>query len=573
MNKRLAFFLPFRRQIVLLAAGGIVSSVFSALLLPYLSKLLIDNSFLKKDLHEFLRLSIAGSLVFVCGVAARSFYDLFKRKALTRTKMRLAGDFVRKLFSHDLSFFQAGSAGQNMYQLGDIDTVSRLIIERIPSAMTDAVICVAIFSCAFILERRMALLLGVLSPLFFLKSVYIRKGTMKVYGELWQCNSLFVKRTYEALSRMQIIKVFGLEGWQRRRYLRGLIENIRLEVRSLRLITVNSLASAFLSKAVYGAMSLYGGWLIIRGEISFGTYAAAMLYLTQLGMLLQSVSGSLENAAQEVIALERFCAVIEKEPVIRDAPLAVEARRLQSHIRVSRVTFGYRKERPVFKGLDLTIRAGTWAGVVGASGCGKTTLGSLIARLFDPWEGAVLFDDIPLTRLRLKSLRERVAVALQEPLLFDLSFYENIAVGMHGVTRRQVEGVARTVALHDFVARLPDGYDTLIGENACKLSQGYKQRVALARAVVRRADILIIDEATSSIDSATEEKIFRALRRERKGLTTIVISHRLFSVRDAERIFLIRTDGVIEEGTHDELARTSVAYRELFSNQMEGCSV
>jgi ATP-binding cassette subfamily B protein len=294
-----------------------------------------------------------------------------------------------------------------------------------------------------------------------------------------------------------------------------------------------------------------------------------MLYIAQLGAILGSLGYKLEYFTQGTILLEKFFEVMNLEPRIKDLPGAVNIRFLKGEIHFNDVWFGYQQNRPILKGVNFTIPPSFWISIVGPSGCGKTTLVNLILRLYEPSRGKVLLDGLDLRLIRLESLRKKIAIATQQPFLFDVPIKENIAYGLKGVSEEQITQAAKAACVHDFIEQLPKGYDTLIGEDACRLSQGLKQRIAIARAIARDPDLLILDEATSSVDSPTEERIFKALREKRQGLSTIVVSHRLFSIKDADRIYFFRQDGNIEEGTHSQLLFASPLYRDFFQNQQE----
>ena len=217
--------------------------------------------------------------------------------------------------------------------------------------------------------------------------------------------------------------------------------------------------------------------------------------------------------------------------------------------------------------MDLDIPPYAWMAIVGSSGCGKSTLINLILRLYEPSRGEVLLDGMDLRMVCLNDLRKNIAIATQQPLLFDISIRENISCGLKNITQEEIEEAARIACLDDHIKELPQGYDTLIGEDACLLSHGLKQRVALARAIARKPCLLILDEAISSVDVLTEEKILLALRQKRRNLSTIIISHRLFAVKDADRIYFLKGDSIIEEGTHAELMAKSQSYHDFFKNQ------
>jgi len=348
-----------------------------------------------------------------------------------------------------------------------------------------------------------------------------------------------------------------------------LIKNIRWRIRSFRWGLISSIGSSFLSKAIFGIVTLYGGWQIIKGNLSLGSYTAVMIYLTQLGSLLESLGFRLRNFVQETVSLEKLFEVLNTEAKVRDLPQAKGLKNMKGEVSFKNVRFGYEANSPVFDGLNFTIPAFSWIGIVGPSGCGKTTLFNLILRLYDPWTGEVALDSQDLKLIKIKSLRENIAIATQQPFLFDASIKENISYGLKGINQVEIEEVARITCIDNFVNQLAEGFDTAIGEDAFRLSQGFKQRVALARAILRKPRLLILDEATSSVDSLTEEQIFKNLKKEREGLTTLIISHRLFSIKDADRIYFLKSKGIMEEGAHQELLLASQSYREFFQNQTD----
>ncbi|MGD0336682.1 MAG: ABC transporter ATP-binding protein [Candidatus Omnitrophota bacterium] len=564
----LRFFLPYRRRIILLIGLEILSAAF-LLAGPYFSKFYIDKAFLNKNMAAFLKITIFGAAVFLVSSVATLTRDIIKKKSSSRIKINLAGKFIKHLFSLDLSFFQSHSIGENFYRISDIDTISHFIAEDIPALVADLFKLTAIFSISLFLDYRLAAAMVILSPFFFLQSFKIRKKLRSLYEELWKSQIKLSKRLQEGLSRILVIKAFSLERLQRYAYMRFLIENIRLSLKIFRWSTFKSLATNIFSRLAYGMIALYGGWLIIKGSLSLGTYTAAMLYIGQIGILLEGFASRFEYFMQKTVAVEKFLEIVETTPGIKDSVDAVVIPSLSRDIVFDSVTFGYSADRPVFRNLNLRIPLGKWVGIAGPSGCGKTTLLNLILRLYEPQAGRILIGGYDIRNIKMDSLREKVAIATQEPLLFDLSIRENIAYGLSFLSDEGLYQALEVVRAGGFVKTLAQGIHTNIGENAAILSQGYKQRIALARAIVRNPELLLLDEATSSIDSQSEEGIFRSLRRERAVKSTIVISHRLFSIADADRIFFLTGTGRVEEGTHRELMEKSNEYREFFQAQLQ----
>jgi ABC-type multidrug transport system fused ATPase/permease subunit len=565
-SRLLKFILFYKKQIFLLFIFNLISSSF-LLVAPYFSKLFFDQAFANRDMHQFLNISLAGGVIFVLSTLVTVGSDIIKNKTSVKLNLNLADKFIRKLYLLELNFFQLRSVGENIYRLSDTENISRFLVDECPRILSDLFKLVIILAIAFWINLEMTVLLIILSPLFLIHRLYLQRKLKSIYENIWKFSALIYKELYEAFSRILIIKAFGLESHQRRAYLRTLLKNIRLRLRSFRWGIISSLSSSFLSKAVFGVITLYGGWLIIKGRLTLGSYTAVMLYLTQLGGILESLGFRFEYFSQETVSLEKFFEIIELEPQIRDLPGARNLEIFKGEVRFRDVWFGYREDKPVLKGINLYIPTCSWVGIVGPSGCGKTTLVNLILRLYDPWQGEIILDTLDLRQIKLNSLREKIAIAAQQPLLFDRSIKENIGYGLKGIPQERIESAARLAFVHDFILQLPQGYNTLIGEDACRLSEGMKQRISIARAIIRNPQLLILDEATSSVDLLTEEKIFNHLRKTRKEKTTIVISHRLFSVKDADKIYFLRQDGKIEEGRHEELLSISALYRDFFQNQ------
>lgn len=559
------FIVIYKKQVLLLFLLSLFSSCF-ILLTPYFSKLFIDQAFINKDFAKFLKLSILGAVVFIFTMLVKTIEDIVKNRIAIKLKLNLAKKFVSKFYSLDLSFFQAKSVGENIYRLSDVENTANFILERAPVFLTDIIKLLIILAVSFWINAQLTILLFILSPLFILHSVFLQKKLMPIYEEIWEHNALFYKKIYEAFSRIIIIIVFGLGPFQKREYLRIWIRNIRRRIKSFRWTIINSLSSSFLSKAIYGTITLYGGWMIIKGGISLGSYTAVMLYLSQLGSLLSSLGNTFAYFAQEAVSLNKFLEIMDTESQIKDYPNAKSLDNASGEINFNGVWFGY-NGKAVIRDLNFKIPPSSWVGIAGPSGCGKSTLINLILRLYDPQKGRICVDGLDLKETKLSSLRDRISVATQEPFLFDVSIKDNISYGLKNVSEEDIIKTAKICCVHDFISGLAEGYDTLIGEGAFRLSQGLKQRIAIARAILRNPQLLILDEATASVDSLTEQKILNALRQKREGLSTIIISHRLFSIKEAQRIYFLRADGKLEIGTHSQLLASSALYNDFFSNQ------
>lgn len=557
-----------RKEVIFLTFLSLLSSLFMVAA-PYISKLFVDTAFIKKDIVRFINLSVISGAIFIFSTAVRIFTDVARNRITIKLKFRLSRIFIKKFFSLGLGSLRMKSVGEHVYRFSDTGGVSGFLLDQCPNIIADLIRAFVILCICLWLDLRLTLLLLALSPLYIANSIFFQKKILPIYERMWRQSAKLSKVVYEAFSRISIIKVFGLEKFMIGRYVKELVKSFRLTVSNFRWQVIGGITSTFLSKAVFGFIALYGGWLIIKDRLTLGGYTAVMIYLTQLGGLFMSFSHRFKSMAQTAVSLGRFFEIMETEPDIKEAPGAKSLTAPKGNIAFEGLSFGYERPKAVLKDVNLVLPASSLIGVVGPSGYGKTTFINLILRLYDPWQGKIKLDGLDLKAVKLDSLRKNIAVATQEPLLFDATIRDNIVFGLKDIDEKKLIEASRVSCVHEFAIKLPEGYDSLIGENAYRLSEGMKQRVALARAVLRNPPILILDEATSSVDFFTEEKIFLGLKKMRKGLTTIVISHRLFSVRDADRIYFLRDDGKIDEGVHRDLLAQSAPYKEFFRTQAE----
>jgi ATP-binding cassette subfamily B protein/subfamily B ATP-binding cassette protein MsbA len=310
-----------------------------------------------------------------------------------------------------------------------------------------------------------------------------------------------------------------------------------------------------------------GGQHVLDGQLSVGSVLVFLSYLASLYGPLESLmytSSTIQGAAGSAC---RVLEVMESAPDVADRPGAALLPPVRGHVRLEDVTFGYEPDRPVLHSVSLDVSAGQIVAIVGYTGAGKTTLINLITRSFDPWEGRVFVDGHDVRDMQLTSLRRQIAIVLQEPLLFPLSIADNIAYGRPGASLGEIEAAARAASAHDFIVRLPHGYETVIGERGATLSGGERQRLSIARALLKDAPILLLDEPTSALDADTEGVLLGALQHLMKGRTTLIIAHRLSTIRHADWILVLNEGTVAEVGTHEELLSRQGLYAQLHAIQ------
>jgi len=559
------FILRYKKAIFVLFFLSLISSSF-LLISPYISKLVIDQAFLQNNMGRFVRLSVVGAVLFILSILCKVVNDVIRNRISVTLRLSLANQFLKKLYSLDTHFFQGASTGENIYRLSDLQSVSHFLLEQVPGFLVDMVKLPFILWVCFWINLPMTAALIVLSPLFILQSVYMQKKLKPIYESLWRKNSLLSKELYESFSSMFIIKALGSGKYNRHRYLRLFIDNVRWQIKNFRWELVSSVGASFFSKVIYGAITLYGGWMIIKGRMTLGSYTAVMIYLTQLGSILQSLGYRFEHITQELISLEKYSQVMDLLPKITDSSKSIEIGKIKRDIVFEDIHFGYEREKTVFEGIRLTIPVSSWTVIVGQSGCGKTTLVNLFLRLYDPWQGRICLDGIELSNIKQDSLRKHISVATQQPFLFDRSIKENIAYGLKDKSFSDIEEAARIACSHDFITRLPQGYDAIIGEDACRLSFGQKQRIAIARALLRRPDILILDEAMSSVDPETEERIIAQIKKNFVAATVVIVSHRLATVFACGRVCFIKSAQEIVVSSPSELLNNDKDFARLFAS-------
>ena len=578
---------PLRRWSALLVVlGTMVAQIGLTLLGPWPMKLIVDNVLSSQplpaplagiigagaggpDREALLLVAIAATvllfvLTWALGVAAAFAKISFGQ--------RMVYDLAADLFAHlqrlSLRFHSRNSVGDTMRRVTeDCGSVATVVEGALLPTVASVISLVAMFLVMWQLSAPVTLLaLGAIPLMFFALVRYSEPMAQRSYvqqeveGEVYEV----VEQT---LSAIPVVQAFGAEERADRRF--RAVTTATLEA------TLAATDVQFRFKILLGLATALGTaailWIgahqVLSGALSIGGLLVFLAYLGQLYGHVESLVYAPASIREATGSGRRVMEVLDAEPEVADAPGAWALPPVVGHVRLEDVTFGYETGRPVLRGVTLEARPGEVVALVGATGAGKSTLVGLVPRFNDPWTGRVTIDGHDLRDVRLRSLREQVALVLQEPFLFPLTIAENIAYGRPDATREEIEAAATAANAHAFISRLPEGYDTLVGERGATLSGGERQRLSIARALLKDAPILILDEPTSALDAETEALLLDALERLMAGRTTFIIAHRLSTIRRADRIAVLRDGQIVEQGRHGELLAHKGAYARLHDLQ------
>ena len=541
-NRYLYKYWKLETAIILL---GLVTLPLS-LLNPYLTKLVLDNAYGNKDLKLFLILAVIGGSIFIFNNLMNSLSSYISQYVNRKVNFDITKNLFKHLQGLSFDFFSDRSTGEHIYRINnDIRSTSSFVCNTIPRALEVFPRFLFIIAISFYLNWRLALFAVFLILVNFLHSYFFGRWARNVMRQLIEKSQDVFIRLHEAFSHIHLVKALGKEDYEMNRFNDTLSKMTDFELKSARISNASGLFDSILNKLIAGIIALYGGYQVIKGETTLGGLTAVMIYLTQLTAVVASISSFYETILISSISRARLSEVLNTKAKIQDLPDAIDHRILQGKIEFKDIVFGYSKGKPILRNITFSIAPTSKIVIVGPSGCGKTTLLSLMLRLYDVENGVILMDGMDIKKIKMKSLKEQIGIALQESFLWNDTVANNISYGAEGAGEDDIIRAAKIAEAHNFILGLPKQYDSVVGEDACKISEGQKQRIAIARALIKRPKIIILDEALSSVDMETEEKIIANMRLEFKDSTVIVVSHRpstmskmdtVYSLEDGSRI-------------------------------------
>ena len=449
----------------------------------------------------------------------------------------------------------------------DISTIQTFASEATLGILIDLLAIIGMLGLMFWLNFDFALITVAVAPFILVCVMRFKRTVKRATHEVRRRQSDVVAVVQEGLQSMRVVQAYGrqdLAEWQLQQAGKAAVDA------ALRARRVKSLVSPVVTVSVSlcTAYVLYrGASLVLAGAMTIGALTVFLSYLNKFFKPVLDLATMTNSIAQAAVAVERVQSIILADQMIPEAPNATEPAPFKGEIIFEKVAFSYQPDTPVLKEISFTIEPGQFVGFVGATGGGKSTAASLIPRFYDPTGGRILVDGVDVRAYKLKSLRSQVGVVLQDTVLFQGTIADNIAYGRPGATRQEVIQAARDADAHEFIAQMPRGYDSSVGERGLTLSGGQRQRIGIARALIRNAPILILDEPTAALDAEAEQLVLQGLARLMQGRTAIAIAHRLSTVRDADNILVFKEGIVAEQGTHEELLAFGGVYAELYRVQ------
>ena len=586
-KRLLQYVSKYKSKLLLIAVLGLIGVVFEVAK-PLPIKLVIDNVLSGHPLPHFLSnlfsdpsfIENKKNLLYLCVglmlfIAIFSFIlslVLFNLTVGMAQKLvfDLMIDFFAKLQRFSLSFYSKNKVGDLLQRMsGDVFVVYFLVAQIILPALTSLVCLGGMFYIMASIDMLLAVVAFSVVPLLAIMLGFFAKPMNDTTTVQYKTQGSFSAFVQQSLASMKIIQAFGRESFMQQKFKKHAQEFGNAFIVANRVSMTYNQMSVLITGIASAILVTLGAFRGLSGTLSVGDLFIFLGYLAALYGPVNSLTTAIGAAIAIGARGKRVFDILDSEEVVKEKPNALEIKNPKGEIEFRNVTFGYGNalQLPVLKNISFKVLPGQVVALVGATGAGKTSVISLLSRFYDPWKGSILFDGIKMEDLKLHSVRENISLVLQEPFIFPMTIVENIAFGNPDATFEDIVEAAKGAQAHDFISKLPNGYETPISEQGSSLSGGEKQRLAIARAFLKKAPVLILDEPTSAVDSLTEAKIFEALGYFSKGKTVFLISHRLSTIKHADQIITIKDGQVVERGTHQSLLLEDKVYASLYKYQ------
>lgn len=536
---------------------------------PYLSRIIIDDVITKHHTKIFIPILIG----LISITTARAVLAYIKEYIFDYLSAEMTIDLKQDLFSHiqklPFSYFDDMNTGELMSRInGDVDNVwqsvsfgIRLLVENLIYFVTAT--CILLY-----LNWQLTLICLITMPLICYVALKLESSVGAEYEKISDQGAILNTAAQENIAGVRLVKAFAREKYEISKFLKMNNENYKLNMGQNRLFAKYFPMIDFLCNVSVIAVVTFGGMYIINGHMTVGTLVAFNGYLWMLITPMRMIGWLMNILAQSRASAKKIFKIMDTEPTIKDSESAVELKDVDGNIQFKDVSFKY-NDNYVLKNIDLDVKPGNTVAIMGATGSGKTSIANLIGRYYDVTSGSVLIDGHNVKDLKLESFRNEMAVVAQDTFLFSDTIENNIKFGKQNATDEEIIEACKAACAYDFIQELNEGFDTVIGERGIGLSGGQKQRLSIARALVKKAKILILDDATSALDMETEYQLLKNLYNRKEKITTFIIAHRISAVKNADIIIFLEDGKIVERGTHTELLSKKGKYYEVYSEQFK----
>ncbi|UCE96679.1 MAG: ABC transporter ATP-binding protein [Candidatus Bathyarchaeota archaeon] len=569
VRRLFGYLLRYKRRFAVTVVAVVLVSIMG-LLPPYLLQVAIDYHIVNGD---FAGLTLIATILISVYLFNWGF-DYLRTYQMSWMGENMVNDLRKQLFSHlqelSFSFYDQSESGEMISWItNDTDTLSQIFVQGVLTLISDVLTLGGIVAIMLLLSVPMTIAAFSVIPLLILLIFIFQSRLRKAYRATRRKIAVVTSRLEQSISGIKEIQSFTREQDAIRDFKQANVENLQANVQAGKLFALLMPAVQMVGAIGTCIVLWFGGVSIIGGSITLGIVIAFLLYVSKFFHPLVDLATFYNTVQSAMSAAERIFGALDTTPEITDAKAAVEISRVKGEIVFAHVTFGYDPDSPVLEDVNIHIEPGKTLAIVGPTGAGKSTIVKLLSRFYEIQKGAITIDDRNVRKIALNSLHKLIGVVLQEPFLFSGTILENIKYGKLDATEDEVEQVAKIVGIHKFISGLPQGYSTDVGERGSRLSVGQRQLVSFARALLSNPPILILDEATASVDPYTELKIKKALAMLLKNRTSLVIAHRLSTVRNADNIIVLNKGRIVEEGSHSRLMKNKGMYHRLYKKQFK----
>ncbi|HHL41836.1 MAG TPA: ABC transporter ATP-binding protein [Candidatus Bathyarchaeota archaeon] len=568
-RRMISYITSQKREMTVLVVSIIASTIIN-LLPPYMYSLAIDTYIKQMDTRGLYLLGAGFIAVYLLSFVTQLAREYLINWLGSRLELNMRMDMFKHLQVLSLDYYAKEEVGSIVSRVtNDVDKITELITSGVASVISDILTLIGIIGIMLWMDLRLSLVTFSVIPLMALFLYIWGRRVRKVYRETRKTIASVSAKMEESVSGMKEIQSYSRESETRREFKQVNQSNMQANVQAGQVMSAFWPAVSVFTAIGNFLVLYFGGTAVMNGTLSVGLLFGFMSYLSRFFMPIQDLSGFWNSVQSALAAAERIFDIMDTPKGIMDKPDAVDIPPIEGHIEYRDMSFRYEDDTPVLSDVNLEIKPNTTVALVGPTGVGKTTMINLLYRFYDPKQGSVLVDGYDLRDIKLASLRKQMAVVLQDNFLFSGTIMDNIRYGDLDATDEEIIEVAETVGAHEFIMKLPEGYQTEVRERGGRLSVGQRQLISLARALLADPRILIMDEATSSIDAYTELIIQQALDKIFKNRTSIIIAHRLSTVRNADMIIVLHEGKIAEKGSHDELIKLDGLYKQLYEMQFK----